>query len=177
MSLKYISICFLLNSSGSTMGRTKTQPTDWIISPVPQHHLANTTCSGKYNLVVSFHVHCIFYQMFRSYDSFFSIHHLWSYHGKGETQPRDWIWPPALHHCLDKINRQWQVYFCGEILSPLHVWWIFHSYVAYFWFIDLNCCSPNMELVKTQPTDWVWPPSLHHCLANINVQQHVYFEG
>ena len=34
-----------------------------------------------------------------------------------------------------------------------------------------------MGQVKTQPTEGVWPPAMHHRLANINGQRQVYFEG
>ena len=136
--------------------------------------LPTTTCSGKYNLAVSFHVYRIFHTCFVDMTHFFQFIIYGPTMGRAETQPRDWIWPPALHHCLANINRQRQVYFCGEILGPLHV---LRFFIAIFNIFYLNCCGPNMGMAKTQPTDWVWPPSLHHCLAYINGQRHDYFEG
>jgi hypothetical protein len=34
-----------------------------------------------------------------------------------------------------------------------------------------------MRKAKTQLTEGVWSPALHHRIANINEQWHVYFEG
>jgi hypothetical protein len=79
--------------------------------------LPTTTGSGKYNLVMNFHVHRNFLQMFHSYDSYFSLHHLWSYHGKGQNSS----------HRVNLASRsapppiaQQREYFCDEFLGPLH---------------------------------------------------------
>jgi len=95
--------------------------------------------------------------------------------GKAETQPTDQVLPPVLQHCLANINRQGWVYFCGEFFSPLH---FFKFFIAMLHNIfHLNSYRPNKGMAKTQHTEGVWSPALHHHLANINGQQRVYFEG
>jgi len=65
----------------------------------------------------------------------FNLSATWSYRfGTAETQPTDGFWPPALHHRLDNINRQWGVYFCDEFLGLLQFLQMFYSYVAIFSF-------------------------------------------
>ena len=66
--------------------------------------------------------------------------------GTAETQPTDWVWPPALHHCLDNINRQRRVYFCGEFLGPLHFLRFFHSYITFFSFNLLRSQRGNGKI-------------------------------
>jgi hypothetical protein len=58
----------------------------------------------------------------------------------------------------------------------LHIFWsCFFYYIWYSFQLCIFCAM--MGKVKTQPTDWVWPPVQHHLLANINGQRHDYFEG
>jgi hypothetical protein len=77
--------------------------------------------------------------------------------GTAETQSADWICPPTLHHHLDNINRQRQVYFCGEFLGPSHFLQIFHSNVAYFFYLNIN--SPNREWQEhSLQTEFGLPP-------------------
>ncbi len=175
MSFSYISIFFYWTAVVLPWERLKLSPkTELSLLPYT-NTLPTTTGSSKYNLVVSFHVNHIFYKCFIAMTHFFQFIIYDPTLGTAKTQPTDWTWPLTLHQRLDNINRQRRVYFCGEFLGPLHFLWIFHSYVAKFF--HLNCCGPNMGMAKTQPTDWVWPPALHHCLANINRQQWVHFEG
>ncbi len=95
--------------------------------------------------------------------------------GKAETQPTDRVLPRVLQHCLANINRQGWVYFCGEFFSPLH---FFKFFIAMSHNIfHLNSYHPNVGMAETQHTEGVRPPALHHHLANINRQWHVYFEG
>ena len=95
--------------------------------------------------------------------------------GKAKTQPTDQVLPPVLQHCLANINGQGWVYFCGEFFSPLNFFKIFIAMLHNIF--HLNSYHPNKGTAKTQHTEGVWPPSLHHHLANINGQQRVYFEG
>jgi hypothetical protein len=44
-------------------------------------------------------------------------------------------------------------------------------------FFQFIIYGPTMGRAETQPTDWVWPPTPLHCLANNNRQGRVYFCG
>ena len=174
MSIKYISNFSYWTALVLPREGPKLSPQTELSLPSHTTNWPTTTGSGKYNLVVSFHVHRIFYKCFIAMTRFFQFIIYGPTMGRAETQPTDSIWPPAPHHHLANINRQRRVYFCGDFLGPLHVLRIFHSYVACFSFKLLQSQHGNG---KTQHTDWVWPPSLHHCLANINGQRHIYIEG
>jgi hypothetical protein len=65
--------------------------------------------------------------------------------------------------------------FVVSFFSPLHFYKIFIAMLHNIF--HLNSYRPNVGMAKTQPTEGVWPPTLHRRLANINGQQHVYFEG
>ena len=95
--------------------------------------------------------------------------------GTAKTQPTDWVWPPAPHHCFVNNNRKQWVYF---------LWWVFMPFtffnpcfIAMLHFFQLNKCSPNMGTTKTQGTDWVWPPAPQHCPANNKRLGWVYLCG
>jgi hypothetical protein len=137
--------------------------------------LLTTTGSGKYNLMASFHVHHIFYKCFVAMTHFSQFIIYGPTMERAETWPTDWVWPPALHHHLVNINRQRQVYICGALLGLLYFLQMMHSYFAYYF--SFRLLQSQQGMAKTQPTDWVWLPALHHCLANINGQRLAYFEG
>ena len=129
MSFSYISILFQLNSYGPTMGTVETQPTDWIIPPAPHHHLVNNSRQRWVYFCGEFSCPLDFLQMFHSYDTIFSIHHLGSYHVKGWNSAYRLSLASHPHNCFSNNNMQQQIYFCGEFSCPLEFLQILHSYV------------------------------------------------
>ena len=95
--------------------------------------------------------------------------------GMAETQPTDWVCPPAWHHHLANNNWQWQVYFQGKFLwTQTFIQLFYSSHINSF---QLNTYRSTTGMAETHPTDWVWHPAQPRHQTTNNWQRRVYFQG
>ena len=158
------------------MEMTESQPTCWSWSDPPHHRVDSNNRQRQVNFQRILLFPSPFSLMSFSYISiYFELNSYGPTMGTAETQPTNWIIPPALHHHLANNNRQRWVYFCGVFSCQLHFLQMVHSYLEIFF--QFIIYGPTMGRAEAQPTDWVWPPTPHHHLANNNRQQRIYFCG